>query len=42
MSAANNVLYNYKPDGSIKNKTGWHRQTPERANRFADFIRQLG
>lgn len=41
-TAANNVLYNYNPDGSIKNKTGWHRQTPERANRFADFIRQLG
>ena len=41
-TAANNVLYNYNPDGSIKNKTSWHRQTPERANRFADFIRQLG
>lgn len=41
-TAANNVLYNYNPDGSIKSKTSWHSQTSERANRFADFIRQLG
>ena len=40
-TAANNILYNFNEDGSIKNKTTFHKQTSERANRLADFIRQL-
>ena len=39
--AADQLLFNYNDKGEVTGKTGWHTQTPERANRAADRLRNI-
>ena len=39
--AANHMLWNYNDDGSVKGKTKWHNQTPERAEELSNLMADI-